>query len=99
MSTEKNTQAAILQYLNAKRIFAYRQNSGAFKTERGFYRFCSINGLPDVMAFSQGKAYAIECKDKQGRQSPAQKEFQTNFEKAGGIYVLARSIDDVMAIL
>lgn len=40
-----------------------------------------------------------EIKAPGGRQSEHQKEFQANLEPAGGRYILAHSIDDVMKAL
>jgi len=47
----------------------------------------------------QGKSYGIEVKKPKEKQSDEQKEWQAKFENAGGIYILARSLDDVMEIL
>ena len=95
MSTEKATQKAIIDYLGYKNVFFYRQNSGAMKTERGgFYRF-GVTGAPDIIAVNKGIYYGIEVKDIKGKQSDGQKDFQKNLEKAGGVYILARSLDDV----
>jgi hypothetical protein len=52
-------------------------------------------GSPDVFAMRKGVCYGIECKGDKGRQSDAQKEFQVRFEAAGGVYVLAKGIDEV----
>jgi hypothetical protein len=98
-STEKATQKAVLDYLSAKKKFHWRQNQGAVKTEKYFYRFTSMNGMPDIFCIDQGKVYGIEIKDVKGYQSDTQKEFQKNFEKAGGIYVLCKQVEDVMEIL
>jgi hypothetical protein len=43
----------------------------------------------------KGICYGIEVKGDNGRQSDAQKEFQIRFEAAGGVYVLAKGIDEV----
>lgn len=42
---------------------------------------------------------AVECKSACGRQSPAQREFQRKWEAAGGLYVLARSVDELRTAL
>jgi hypothetical protein len=39
--------------------------------------------------------YGIEVKRPGSKQSDAQREFQVRLEAAGGVYVLAMSIDDV----
>ena len=95
-STEKATQAAILHYLSFRKCLYWRQNSGAFTDTKGhFYRFSSVLGMPDVFVLKEGKLYGIEVKDVKGRQNENQIQFQSDFEKNGGVYVLARSLDDV----
>lgn len=98
ISTEKATQAAILDYLTLKRVFHWRNNTGAFKDARGgFYRF-GTPGSPDIFALEDGKLYGIEVKDTKGRLNDNQKLFETTFERAGGTYIIARSLDDVMPL-
>lgn len=98
-STEKETQAAILSYLELKRVFHWRNNTGSFKTERGgFYRF-GTPGSPDIFAVRPpGQIIGIEVKDTKGRLNENQLAFRQSFEAVGGIYVLARSLDDVMGL-
>lgn len=95
-STEKNTQKSILEYLTAKRIFHFRQNSGAFKTESGgFYRMGAV-GCPDIICVVGGQFIGIEVKDIKGRLNENQVRFKEDLERAGGIYIVARSIDDIL---
>jgi hypothetical protein len=53
-------------------------------------------GTPDLLGVWNGKALAIEVKDAKGRQRPEQVAFQKAWEARGGIYILARSVDDVL---
>lgn len=95
-STEKETQKAILDYLSYKKIFHYRNNSGAFKTpEGGFYRFGAL-GSPDIICVIKGLYIGIEVKDIKGYLNKNQIEFKDALEKAGGIYITVRSIDDIL---
>lgn len=95
-STEKPTQKAIIDFLTLKKIFHWRQNSGAMKTKHGFYKFSSINGIPDIIAVVNGKFIGIEVKDIKGKQSQSQKDFQKKLEEAGGTYILAKDVDTVI---
>ena len=45
--------------------------------------------LPD------GRRLEVEVKSATGRQSAAQRDFQNLIERFGGLYVLARSVEDV----
>jgi len=96
VSIEKETQKTILQYLELKKIFHYRQNSGGFKTDNGHFYRMGITGAPDIIAVYKGVYIGIEVKDIKGKQSEGQKDFQERLENAGGIYILAKSLDDVI---
>jgi len=95
---EADIQRLILDWLAAKRIFHYRQNTGAVKTEDRFFRFGTV-GAPDIVAVIAGQYVGIEVKAPRGSQSPGQREFEGRLRMAGGVYVLARSLEDVEAAL
>jgi|GEM_PF-985070 len=46
-----------------------------------------------------GQALAIETKSSKGTQRKAQENFQAAWEAVGGIYILARSVEDVLAVV
>lgn len=50
-------------------------------------------GTADISATIAGRSVKIEVKILADRQSPAQQEYQKAVEKAGGIYVIARSFE------
>lgn len=52
-------------------------------------------GIADFLGCWNGKAIAIEAKSKKGTQSDNQKEFERRWIKAGGIYILCRSVEDL----
>jgi hypothetical protein len=91
---ESDIQKQILDYLALKRIFHYRNNSGGFvDSQKHFYRFGAL-GSPDIVI--NGQYVGIEVKAVKGKQSDHQKEFQRNLERAGGKYVLAFSLENVI---
>lgn len=100
-STEKATQKAILDYLEYKKIFHYRNNSGGgmFKGNNKdyFVRFGAV-GSPDIVCVIGGQYVGIEVKDIKGKLSEGQQSFKERLEKAGGKYILARSLEDVLTI-
>jgi hypothetical protein len=77
-----------------------RQNTGAARDRRGgFVRF-GIPGQADISGIlAGGRRIEIECKSPTGRQSEDQRRWQAMIEKFGGLYVLARSTEDVRAAL
>lgn len=86
-------------YLTLKRIFFYRNNSGALKTAHGSFVRFGAKGSPDIVAVVDGQYTGIECKMGSGRQSPDQKAFQAELENAGGRYLLVRDVNDLDALL
>jgi hypothetical protein len=65
-----------------------------YKGKTRFMRFGAL-GSPDIFALKDGKCYGIEVKRPGGKQSEAQREFQERLTAAGGLYLLATSIDDL----
>ena len=99
---ESEIQRTILDYLTLKRIFHYRNNSGAFVMpetathSRRFFR-AGVVGAPDIVCVVKGQFVGIEVKAPKGRQNDNQKEFQRQLEAAGGLYILAYSLEDVLS--
>lgn len=70
----------------------------ARKTDRGAYAVkFGTPGQGDIsgLVLPSGRRLEIECKTERGRQSDDQKSFQRMIETFGGLYVLARSLEDV----
>lgn len=88
----------------------WRQNTGvgwfkdgkpARQTDPGAYavRF-GVPGQGDIGGIlAGGRRLEIECKTERGRQSDEQRSFQIMIERFGGLYVLARSLEDVDRVL
>lgn len=75
----------------------WRQNTGAAKTLDGkrFIRF-GVVGCADISGIIKGGIrLEIEVKKRTGQQRKEQKAFQRMIESMGGIYIVARSVDDV----
>jgi hypothetical protein len=51
-------------------------------------------GTADISATIRGRSVKIEVKYGKDRQSDAQKQYQEMIEKAGGIYIIAKTFDD-----
>lgn len=99
ISTEKDTQKACIQLLEAHRIFFYRQNTGAYKTERGGFVKFGFPGATDIVAVIRGIYVGIEVKDVRGQLNENQEIFKARLEKAGGIYLTIRNIDELEIFL
>lgn len=97
---ETKIQNKILAALKKAGIFSWRCNNGAvWDSKLHTYRSgITLKGVPDIIGvFPGGKGVflAVEVKTDKGRQSPDQLLFQRRLEGEGGIYILARSVDDV----
>ena len=55
----------------------------------------SHKGLSDLTAIKNGVTVYIEVKKPAGRQSEDQQQFQADIESHGGLYILAKSVEDV----
>lgn len=96
--SEHEIQSQILDWLKHKRYFHWRNNVGAsvgqYKGKSRFIRF-GVKGSPDIYVLRHGKLIGIEVKTKNNYQSQEQIVFQTEFEKAGGKYLVAWTLRDV----
>lgn len=75
----------------------WRQNTGVAKTLDGqrFIRF-GVVGCADISGIIKGGIrLEIEVKKRTGKQRKQQKAFQAMITAMGGIYIVARSVDDV----
>ena len=52
--------------------------------------------MADIIGVTQGWPLAIECKTDTGKLSEEQKEFLRGWSDAGGVSIVARSLDDVI---
>lgn len=96
--SESDIQKSILQYLKLKKIFNYRQNSGAIKVDNRFLRSTSINGLPDIVCILEGIYIGLEVKTATGRLNKNQIETHRKIISAGGLVYVVRSLKDVQSI-
>jgi hypothetical protein len=77
----------------------WRANSGMAVTRTRQIVRMNIPGCGDIIGAIKGKPVSIEVKFGTGRQSPQQRAFQTAWERAGGIYIVGRSVEQVLADL
>lgn len=102
-AAEKDIQKAILQYLRLRGFLCKRNNSGmAFSSYNGKKRAFIVgeSGWPDIELIdhrTDGRYVGIEVKARRGVLSESQKRIGDLITKSGGIYVIARSVDDVIS--
>jgi hypothetical protein len=107
---ESEIQKAILDYLAARHILAFRMQTGASVSEyKGKTRMVRYGtpGMADILAFPMRITWEnegviplwLEVKADNGKQSEMQKSFQAQVEDEGHVYAIVRSIEDVERIL
>jgi len=102
--SENEIKNQILQYLTARGIFAWRQNSGAFIYEnnrqnhkRRFVR-CGIPGISDIIGFYKSTTFFLEVKTPTGKPTKNQKLFLEQVNKNNQLGVIVRSLDDCIEL-
>lgn len=98
--SEARTQSDIRLALGQRDdVMLIRINVGKFRPLHGPQDRVIISappGTPDLLGVWNGRALAIEVKSLKGRQREEQVAFQRAWECKGGLYILARSVDDVL---
>ncbi len=100
--SENDVLKGCLQYLTmVRRWLAWRQNNGGmYDKARGCYRsFAGMKGVSDLIAVHDGTVYFIECKKQGGKLRPEQIAFGDAVRAAGGVYIVARSVSELIAAL
>ena len=59
----------------------------------------NLPGTPDILGTFRGRSVGIECKTGTGRLSAVQRTWRKNFLRSGGLYIEARSVQQVLAEL
>jgi len=107
-SSANSLTKCIIFYINALGGQAERiSNQGQYRAGKKIPMMDSFKQLPgkwtpgqgtkgtaDISATIGGRSVKIEVKYGNDRQSDAQKQYQEAIEKAGGIYIIARTFDD-----
>lgn len=90
--------AALLVAINAAYqpdVLLFRLNIIVARATRGAVR-SAPNGVADVIGCVRGRAVAIEVKAGRDTLRPAQVNFRDQWVRAGGIWILARSLEQGM---
>jgi hypothetical protein len=68
------------------------------RTAEKLKRMGVLAGVPDWLMFPDGVKVAMEFKTDEGEQSPEQQRFERMWKRAGGTYLVVRSLDDFKAL-
>ena len=101
MTEQELVQQILLEFGARSDLRLWRANTGAaVRRGGGLVRF-GVPGQADISGIMRpsGRRIEIECKTTRGTQSKDQRAWQRMIEWAGGLYILARRIEDVRLAL
>ncbi|MFA6992224.1 MAG: hypothetical protein WC269_03005 [Candidatus Gracilibacteria bacterium] len=103
LSTEKETQKAVMKYLGLRHILHWRNQSGQMSIKDNMGNFKGVMNLgmagsPDIFALHDGTLFGFEIKDIKGKQNDNQKDFERRMNEAGGEYYVIRDLNEVIEI-
>jgi hypothetical protein len=103
MKPRENLPEPVLQRLILARLNAldgvrvWRANTGAARTHRGRIVRFGVPGQADITGLIRGgRRLEVEVKGPTGRVSPEQEAFGALIVSLGGIYLIARTLDDAL---
>lgn len=100
---ESDIQRQVIDYLRARRIFHWRNNVGGVY-RNGRYVVFGVAGAGDIIGvLNDGRFLSVEIKapgpdTTAKKRKEAQAAFRDAINTAGGVAIVARSVDDVMAL-
>jgi len=103
--TETEIQASIIELLHTMGLLAWRCQAIPVPIRRGnqIVGLRKANGftvgIPDILLVIKGRLIGIEVKDHKGKLSPEQEVWRDRILKAGGLWMLARGVEEVHAFL
>ncbi len=101
---ETDLVKSCIQYLEMKRIKAWRNNSGAqvseYNGKKRFFKY-GATGSPDILAVEPktGRLINIECKVGKNTMSDSQKQWKKEMEATGALYWLIYNIEELVGKL
>lgn len=95
--TEKDVQKAILEWLQWKGYFVWKNHTtGIYNKKGGGFIPAGMTGVSDILGVLEGGRFlAIEVKKPGGHLSHNQQIFLYEVNKRGGLAFMASSIEDV----
>ena len=107
---ESDIQREILNAISRGRLRAWRQQAGQVfvvpfkeaqrKGVRGHFMELAPAGAADLTGiYDDGRRVEIEVKSASGAQRPEQRAWESMIRSRGGVYILARSVDEALAHL
>lgn len=78
-------------------VTAWRNQAGEVKLASGHWMKLGAAGSPDIVGFlSDGRFLGIEVKTRTGKERVAQAAMRTAVREADGVWIIARSVDEML---
>lgn len=93
--------AILVEFGSRPDLRIWRANVIAARSRTGQVIRAGVPGQADIsgILWPNGRRIEIETKSRKGKQREAQRRWQEMIEKMGGLYILARTLDDVRLAL
>jgi hypothetical protein len=90
-----------LEYLTRSGVWARKMNTGSFIAKSGHLVKAAFPGCSDIIGIlgPTGRFFAIEVKTGRGELNDDQVIFEADVLDEGGIFITARSLDDLRPLL
>jgi len=100
VTTENDLKKAIMDYLAARRVFHWRNNTGAmfgtYKGKKRFFRF-GHRGSGDIFILHRGKFFSVELKSPGKYPTEDQQAWALRVTENGGASPRFDNIDDFIS--
>lgn len=93
---ESDIQHGIIEYLELIGALVVKVNNTGIMKANGSYIPPREKGIADILCCYRGRFYAIEVKRPGGKVTPYQEAFLVSVRKAGGIPLVAYSLQEVI---
>lgn len=90
MPRESAFVAVAKKYLRSRGAWPHKAHGGPYG---------AVTGTPDLLVCYRGRFVAVECKAPSGFATALQERTLTDIRRAGGLAEVARSLDDIAAVL
>ena len=95
-SPEGRVVRECLLWLKQHGVLAVRTHAGYLRLANGNWMHAGAPGWPDITGcLPDGQFLGVECKAAKGRQSEGQARIEREITERGGLYVVARSTQDI----
>lgn len=99
MTPEHKIMNEIRLWCGEHNILCFRCNVGKVRlADGGWFDTGLPEGFSDLLILHKGVTYFVEVKTPTGRQRPEQITFERTVREHGFIYLIARSVNDIMFI-